>query len=220
MAAGLAHQNEQYPDVTPDRIRRASRDLVSDLRSAGVDFTVFPTAEVMLRPDIVEAWKSGALLSIGDRGQYLLVEMPHRLFVDFRSTAESFRAAGIRPILAHPERQPELLHGGNAIDELIRAGCLVQVSSGSVTDPKNSADAKALRSWFRRGVVHVLGSDGHSPTRRPPRMAAAYREIARWAGTPIADRVCSTNGIAVLTGLPLRLDPPEPERRSWFSRFW
>lgn len=76
-------------------------------------------------------------MSVADRRAYLLIEMPHRLFIEYRQTAERFQKAGIRPILAHPERHPELLHGGMVIDELIRAGCLVQVSSGSVTDPQH-----------------------------------------------------------------------------------
>ena len=36
-------------------------------------------------------------------------------------------------------------------------------------------------------------------------MAAAYERIRRWAGCAAADRVCSTHGMAVLQGLPLRV---------------
>src|SRR5262249_57888007 len=110
----------------------------------------------------------------------LLLEMPHGLFVDLRHLTSQLRQAGVRPILAHPERQPELLHEPGLIEQLIRVGCLVQVSSGSVTDPPRREDGHALRNWFRRGLVHVLGSDGHSPRRRPARMAAAYERIATW----------------------------------------
>jgi hypothetical protein len=51
-------------------------------------------------------------------------------------------------------------------------------------------------------------------------MAAAYRQVAAWAGPATADRVCSTNAAAVLHGLPLRLPPARPRRRHWFSRLW
>ena len=90
----------------------------------------------------------------------------------------------------------------------------------SITDPKNGHDRRALRSWFKRGIVHLLGSDGHSPVRRPPRMADAYRQIARWAGAVVADRIASTSGMAVLQGLPLRIPQPEPKRTVWLVRFW
>ena len=39
------------------------------------------------------------------------------------------RKEGLRIILAHPERHEELLHEPGTIEELIAAGCLVQVSA-------------------------------------------------------------------------------------------
>ena len=49
--------------------------------------------------------------------------------------------------------------------------------------------------------------------------AEAYRQITRWAGAGVADRVCSTNATAIVHGLPLRVPAPEPRRRGWFAWF-
>jgi protein-tyrosine phosphatase len=220
LVAATAHQNETYPDVTPDRIRASAKHLAGLLREAGVELAAFPTAEVMAHIDLEESWDGGKLLSVADRGQYLLLEMPHRLFVDLRPTVEALRRRGVRVVLAHPERHPEWLHEPGAIEGMIRAGCLVQVSSGSITDPPSAADRRALKGWFRRGCVHLLGSDGHSPHRRPPLLAEAYRQVGRWAGGAAADRVASTNGVAVLGGLPLRVPDPVERRPAWFLKFW
>jgi protein-tyrosine phosphatase len=220
MVAATAHQNEHWDSVTPDCIRQATQRLAERLRETGIPLTVYACAEVMVHPEIEASWSSGNLLSVADHRQYLLVEMPHDLCVDLRATVRRLREAGIRSILAHPERHEELLHEAGRIEQLIRAGCLVQVSSSSITDPPSAGARRALKSWFRRGIVHLLGSDGHSVTRRPPRMAAAYRQIARWAGTVAADRVASTNGMAVLQGLPLRIPEPEPRRTAWVLKFW
>jgi protein-tyrosine phosphatase len=217
LSVALAHQNDHWPAVTPDRIRAATQALAEALRADRTDLTVFPCAEVEARPDLVEDWAAGRLMSVAGRGRFLLVEMPDHRFVDLRPTVRRLVPLGVRPILAHPERHPELLHEPGAAEELIGLGCLVQISSGSVTDPATRADEKALRDWVRRGVAHVIGSDGHSPNRRPPRLAAAYRQIVRWAGAGVADRVCSTHGTAVLHGLPLNLPPPQPPSRSWFA---
>jgi protein-tyrosine phosphatase len=220
LSAALAHQNEQWSTVTPQLIRDCVRQLAQALHAHDIALSVFPCAEVMARPDLEDAWQRGELLSVADRGSYLLVEMPHDLFVDLRQIARNLRRFGVRLILAHPERTPELLHDPGRIEELIQAGCLVQVSSGSVTEPATSQDARALKKWFRRGVVHLMGSDGHSPRRRRPRMAEAYDQVARWAGFGMADRVFSTNAAAVVHGLPLQVPPPEPPTRRWLARFW
>jgi protein-tyrosine phosphatase len=219
LAAG-AHQSERYRANTPQRIREAAGRLARRLRAERIEVSVFPCAEVMAHPELVASWKKGELLSVADRGEYLLVEMPHNLVVDLRPTVRRLCAAGVRPILAHPERCEELLHDAGRIEELIGLGCLVQVSTGSITHPPSRRDEQALKGWLKRGVVHVLGSDGHSPTRRPPRMAEAYRKVARWAGASVADRVASTNGTAISQGLPLHIPEPEPHRAGRFAGWW
>src|SRR5205807_7082515 len=108
--AALAHQSERWPDNTPERIRYAVRELAADLRAAGVPMELHPAAEVAASPDVDDRWRDGSLLSVADRGQYLLLEMPHRLYVDLRPVARALVAAGVKPIVAHAERTPELLH--------------------------------------------------------------------------------------------------------------
>ena len=218
LSVALAHQNESWPDVTPDRIRAAVADLAARLRAEQLEFAVYPTAEVMVGPDTEADWRAGRFLTVADRGAALLLEMPHQLFLDVRSLVRTLTRAKVRPILAHPERTPELLHDPGRIEELIGLGALVQVSTGSVTKPEDGRAERALKGWFRRGVVHFIGSDGHSPNRRPPRLADAARVIRRWAGDRVADRVCGTLGTAVLQGLPVTVPPPEPPRRTWFAR--
>ena len=217
MAAATAHQNEDYPDVTPQRIRSAWERLVQQLRDAGIPLAVFPCAEVMIHPEMESAWAEGRLLSMADKRRYLLIEMPHGCFLDLETLVRSLVAQGVRPVLAHPERQQELLHEAGQIERLIEAGCLVQVNASSVARPRDRADVKALKDWFKRGIVHCLGSDGHSVKRRPPLLAAAYDQVRQWAGHAIADRVCSTFGMAILQGLPLNLPKPESRGTSWFA---
>src|SRR5439155_25928665 len=162
----------------------------------------------------------GDLIGIAGGNAYLLLEMPHDLVVELADTVRNLRRAGVRPILAHPERHEELLHEPGRLEPLIEAGCLVQVCSGSLTQPASSRAGKALKDWFRRGMVHLLGSDGHSLHRRPPTMRDAYRCICRLVGSAMADRIASTNGLSVLQGRPLRVVPPQPQGRRWFSRLW
>jgi protein-tyrosine phosphatase len=126
----------------------------------------------------------------------------------------------VRPVLAHAERCPELLHDPPAVEKLIRAGCLIQVSSMGITHATDAADKRALKDWFRRGIAHVLGSDGHSLRRRPPDLADAYVQVKRWAGAMVADTVGRANGLAVLHGRTLVVPPIEPPVRHWLPRLW
>jgi protein-tyrosine phosphatase len=220
LAASLAHQSEQWPDVTPERIRAAAGELSGELKRGGVDLEIVACAEVMLRVDLLEAFQRGKLLTVGGHGRFMLLEMPHDLYVDARKLVEDLGAAGVRAILAHPERTPALLHEPGAIEELIDLGCLVQVSAKSLTQPPSAADERALRDWVKRGVVHMLGSDGHSRRRRPPLLGAAVQRIRRWAGESAADRIGSTVGQLVLRGMPFRAAKPAAPARRWWALPW
>ena len=218
--AATAHMGEQWPDVTADRIRTAAGRLIAELGEIGLPLAVFSVAEITVQPDLDHLWKRGELLSVADRDTYLMIEMPPGLFIDLRDTVGRLRALRVRPILAHPERHPELLYEEGVVEELISMGCLMQVSANSIADSTCRKQLGALERWTRRGIVHLIGSDGHSPKSRPPRIARAYRCIAQWAGTSTADRICSTNGLTVLQGLPLGVPEPEPtEKTRWFFRF-
>jgi len=213
-SVALAHQNERWKP-TPDALRVAVAELALRLGVEGIPLRVFPAAEVMAATDLAEAWAAGHLMSVGDHGRYLLVEMPHRLFVDLRPTVARLSTHGVQVILAHPERHPELLHDAGRVEELIGLGCLLQVSAGSVTDPATPADARALRGWFRRGCVHLLGSDGHSPRSRKPLLAAAAARVRKWVGAAAAERIVRANGLTVLRGEVLAPAQPAAERRWW-----
>ena len=219
-SVALAHQNEEFPDNTPDRIRAAFARLVADLEADGLYYNVVPCAEVMVRPDLTDAWDRGELLSVNDQGKYILLEMPHGLTVELAWVVEEFMRRGVRPILAHAERCRDLLHDPAAVEKLIRAGCLIQVNAGSVTKPGNATDAWALKDWFRRGVAHLIGSDGHSLRRRPPDVADAYHQIVRWTSREVADRVCSIYGSLVLQGMRINVPPPRPAARRWLPKLW
>src|SRR4051794_14260321 len=100
VSAALAHQNDRWESVTPQLIRDRARQIADSLRAARVPLAVFPCAEVMVHPGIETAWRQGDLLSVADRGKYLLVELPHGLFLDLRETIRGLRRAGVQPILA------------------------------------------------------------------------------------------------------------------------
>ncbi len=220
LSVALSHQNYLYPEVTPERILQSIAELQSELTAQQIDLELVPAAEIMIDPDIEVDWAENRYLSIANQRQYVLLEQPNNLYIDIRSVVNFFREQRIRPILAHAERTNEWLYEPGIIEELISMGCLVQVSTSSITQPVDQRMERALRSWFRRGMVHVLGTDAHSPRRRRPLYAQAVSVLRRWIGEAQTEQICYHNGNAVLRGLPLRLIKPIPKTSSWFSRIW
>lgn len=216
VVAATSHMNERNPEVTPDAIRTATAEIGRRAHADGIPLTIYPSAEVMIRPGLEQLWLRGELLGLAGGNRYLLVELPQGPFFELGELVTRLSGLGVQPILAHPERHPDLLHEPRQMERLIRLGCLVQVSADSIAEPAAGADWRMLRRWIQGGLVHLVATDAHSAGHRPPRMAAAHAQLATWAGTDVADRLCSLNGLIVLEGLPLRAAEPSIPRKRWF----
>jgi protein-tyrosine phosphatase len=218
-ATALAHQNASYPDNTPDALRAAAADLVTSLKDAGVPLAVYPSAEILLTEHLVSDWTAGRTLSMGDRRKWLLVEMPHGQFVDLRPLAAELKPLGVRIVLAHAERYDPLLDDPALAELFIAAGCLLQVTADALADPPPGHEP-VLKRWAKSGMIHLLGSDGHNLDRRPPRLRAGHRVLAKWIGAGPADVIAALRGSAVLQGLTVNVPVPRRPKASWFTRLF
>jgi protein-tyrosine phosphatase len=219
-ATALAHQNEGYSHNTPPVLLEAAARLIVDLAANGIPLSVFPAAEVMLTRTTFEDWRAGDLLTIGNRGRWLLVEMPHSTCINVLPIAESFRPFGVRLIIAHAERYPELLDDPGLAVKWIEAGCLLQVTANALAEPWDYFTEKALRHWAAGRFIHLLGSDGHGIDRRRPVLAAGYKRLVSWAGHSLAEKIGGEWGQAIINGRAVDVPAPAPPQRSWFSRLF
>ncbi len=219
MATGLAHQNDHYPDNDANHLRNASTLLAAALQEQNVPLAIYPTGEVMVTPDLVERFDAGRLLTMADKGKYLLVEMPHGLFVDIAPIAAGLRQRGVRLVIAHAERYPELMNAGPLVEHWIRAGCLIQITANEFAEPQMS-DARTLRDWAKRGIVHMLGTDGHRTDMRAPKMKAGVDALRSLVGPAICDRIAHLTASAIFQGRNVVVPPVQEVKKSWFGKMF
>lgn len=100
---------------------------------------------------------------------YILLEMPYDRWTDdvFEEIYHVIRL-GLRPIIAHLDRYPDKK---KQIDELLSLDVLCQINAGAFLD-KNSR--KTVMHLLERDGAHIIGSDMHNTTSRPPNLAEAY----------------------------------------------
>ena len=216
--AATAHQSETWADITPRHIIDSVQTLSHRLRKQELPVCLRPTAEVMLCPNILAKWDAGELLSYSNQRRYLLVEFPHGAFFDIRKLVRDFQSRGVTLVIAHPERQGDLLYSLSSLIQLVREGCLMQVSSSSLDNFRSREERKALKKWAQAGAIHLIGSDAHDGVQRPPVIEGGYRRLVEWIGRNAADRICVTNGLALMQGLPIEsISPTPPKPRRYFS---
>lgn len=149
---------------------------------------------------------------------YLLVEFSDFLIPPTTDEIfDRFRAAGIIPIITHPERNGILQERLDQIRAWVERDCLVQVTAQSFLG-RFGKRAKAFSdALMTQGLVHFVASDAHDPQDRPPSLAEAYGYIADTYGDLLAEALFSTNPGAALLGETLEPLPSQPRKRKWFQ---
>lgn len=212
------HANIEFP-FDPNLVAEKIAELQA---AAGTDVRIHRGCDFHLYFDnIQDALANPARYTINGKC-YLLVEFPDVLIA--RSTPEVFArldAAGIVPIITHPERN-FLLH--TRIEELkkwVDNGCLLQVTGQSLLGRFGPEARNFARQLMRRGLVHFVASDAHDDRDRTPRLDEAYAYVADRFGEERAEALFVANPGAVLAGeaLPEQPEPEPVSERKWY-KFW
>jgi protein-tyrosine phosphatase len=138
------------------------------------------------------------------RGSYLLIEFEPG-FVSPRAAADFHELAvlGVRPVVAHPERNRVFARQPERLAELVTRGALVQITAGSLLGEFGKTAQKACEDFFRLGLVHAIASDAHSMSQRPPRMAPARERVRKKWGADAERGLFVDNPEAILASCPV-----------------
>jgi protein-tyrosine phosphatase len=184
-----------------ERILPALEELRQELTRRSVAIEVLLGAEIYFSSEVYAAIGEGAFPTYGDGRRYFLLELPNYFILrQAQRLVFDFRTAGLTPVLAHPERNPQLMGNLLGLEELVRMGALVQVTAMSVTGRFGRAARRAAETLLERGLVHVVASDGHHPSLRPTLLRAAYDRIAARHGEQRARRLLVDNPRAIVEG--------------------
>jgi protein-tyrosine phosphatase len=119
------------------------------------------------------------LIAQGPSGaRWLLVETPfHGIGADFHDATAELRDRGFGVLVAHPERSADAsLDGSAGLRAELASGSLAQVNALSLTGGHGEDACSAAWELIAEGVIAVVASDAHGPT-RPPALALARRTM-------------------------------------------
>lgn len=175
--AATPHVRSDFP-TTPAQMEEGVRALRAELAAREIPLEVVHGGEVAL--DGLAHLDEADLrrFSFGQQGQYLLLECPyHGSPVQLAPAINELLRAGLTPILAHPERNPDVVARPERIASVVELGALVQVTAASVDGRFGRPVRKASERLLELGLVHVLASDAHGPHIRGAGLAAAAAKI-------------------------------------------
>lgn len=213
--AGTPHVRHDYP-TTPAEMERALAEVRSALAHHRIELDVVGGGEIDL--DELERLSPDERRAFGLAGnpQYLLLESPYTGWpLAFPEIVFSLVASGVTPVIAHPERNPLVQSDNGRLEELVRAGAIVQVTAASLDGRLGSRTRTCARRLLDAELVHLVASDAHNARVREVGLAGAWAAVgdealAKWLMVDVPG--------AIVGGKPLPLRPRGARRRGLLSR--
>jgi len=171
--AGTPHVRDDYP-TTPEQMETA----LGALRAAvGDELRLVPGGELDLAQ--LERPREELLrFALAGNPRYLLVETPYFGWpLDIGDRLFALLAAGITPVLAHPERNAEVQQRPELLEPLVASGVLVQLTAGAVDGTLGRRSHDSAFVLLELGLAHLIASDGHAPAVRRIGMSAAAAAV-------------------------------------------
>ena len=167
-------------DLTPERedeIRRAHAEMAPRAAEAGLElhlgFELTP-APALLEEDLGR-YRLGELPAV-------LVELPFAGPLDLAErVAEEVEAAGMIPVVAHPERADRLIEDPGLARAYAERGWFLQVNATSLLGYHGPEPRETGWLLVERGLAALVASDGHR-RKRPPFLDEAYAAVRRRLG--------------------------------------
>jgi protein-tyrosine phosphatase len=191
------------PHIHPGRweneaagIARATAVFAAALEQHGIPLQVSFAAEVRLTDLIFGQLEAGILPFLGayEGESLLLLEFPHgHLIPGSDRLVQWLRRRGIRPVLAHPERNKSIMRNPELLQPFIDAGCLLQVTAASLTGGFGAAAERVALQLLDEDQVTFIASDAHNAKSRPPQLAKARALVAARKGEVLAQQLFEDN---------------------------
>jgi protein-tyrosine phosphatase len=157
---------------TREEIGRAVRELNTALTDAGIGLTALSGAEYHYdRPFPDLARKYFPLATLAD-SLYVLLELPMLTWPEYLeysimpqpSDPPELRRtiAFIRPVIAHPERNEDVLRDYRRLRAPRELGYLYQVNLESILGRAGKHVAKVVKKMAQEKMIDFIGTDGHN----------------------------------------------------------
>jgi len=222
------HVLEGREYLSPADILATLEQVREQVARAGISVEILPGAENYIFPDMAQWARDGKLMTLGNAGKYLLVELP-MLDIPHYTDQVFFelQVLGLTPILAHPERYRGLVAEPERLIEWAKKGILFQLDLRSLGG-KYGPQAKWLAEvMLQSDLIHFVGSDAHRVARSEGAYVEELRSVKGIVGEGGFGEVMVSNPRMMLDGKALLQESnyclnavrPKKRKRGFWSLF-
>ena len=161
------------------------REIPLDIRAGG---------EVRISADVMAMVEEGEIPFLGELDGYriMLLEFPHsHLILGADKLINWLLARRIRPLIAHPERNKDVMKNVDKIEPFVKMGCLLQLTGASLLGQFGKPAQQCAVKLIDRQWATVVATDAHNLRHRPPNLNLAFDALAKIGGDLFARELTS-----------------------------
>ncbi len=195
------HQLGRYDGLyDAPAVRRHVAQLSERLAEAQIPLTLLPGADVRIDERMVELVQSDDIVTVADGGRYLLLELPHEVFIDPEVLLARLVEAGLCGVITHPERHTFLADRPEYVRRWAPYQPCLQITAGSFLGGFGRRSERAAWEFLRTPLPVLVATDAHDTTSRAPCMTQTYQRLRRYIGREGADILCVENPRRMVAG--------------------
>jgi protein-tyrosine phosphatase len=184
-----------------ESIQLAYENFRSALDENKIVLDLHMAAEARLSIELMPLITEGKVPFLGELNgkKVLLLEFPHSHIPPGTANFITWLdKRGIQALIAHPERNKEIMRDVNKVGALVQQGCLLQLTAASIIGAFGENAKQVAELILHKDWAFVVATDTHNAKHRPPLLGVAYRHIASIWGEPHAQRLCCSNPASLL----------------------
>lgn len=213
------HRNRAY-DNYKQEIETNVTILNELFQQHDLPLTVLPGQEVRIYGELLEDYEQGDIQTLGDTN-YLLIEFPFGEVPQYtEQLLYDIQLKGLRPVIAHPERNRELMNNHERMYELVRNGALAQLTAASLIGKFGKEIEEFSHQLLAANLVHFIASDAHNTDSRGFGVNEAYDIIREQYGIDMHYMFLENSELLIDNLNVNRLEPNRIRKKKGFFDFF
>lgn len=200
VVAGLVERGYDRILTTPHQVDRwrpggdvllaRLRELQVEIARRGWPVAVGLGAENHVDDVFLQQHRERRLITYGLAGHAVLIECSPMAPPPFlERLVFEIKAAGVTPVLAHPERYPWMLGRRERVETLRRSGCLLQIDLGSFAGAYGRDAKKAAEKLVKLSAVDLVSSDLHGAAKLGALVDEGRKALSALVPAPVFDKL-------------------------------
>ena len=188
---------------TSDQLK-VYEELKETIKKNKINIKLYIGNEILINENIVKELKEGKCRTLNNT-KYVLVELPMaNIPIYTENILYSLIKHNYIPIIAHPERNANIIGDVNILKNYIEIGALAQINTTSIVGLNGKMPQEIAKKLILMGQAHFVATDSHTNRRRSPKINQAFNIVKDLIGEEKSNIIFKQNAKSLIKDQPVQ----------------